>query len=848
MNYSAQSIRQKRENLLSLRIKIKNRIWISLQYAVVVLLIAALLLISFSALGMIRGLFDSAPKVDELDMIPEGYATTILDVHHKHIQTLMGSDANREYVALSEIPDCVLHAFVAVEDARFYEHHGIDMKGIFRAVYSGISDEGGITQGASTITQQLLKNQIFGGGNEKTFMAKMTRKVQEQYLAVRLENEMDKEQILEYYLNTINLGQNTLGVQTASKRYFNKDISQLSVSEASVLASIAKNPTEYNPITQAKNNSDRRKIVLKDMLDQTYISEEEYEDALGDDVYARIDTVNQKKSTIRDSVNSYYVDAVIDSVLEDLKQELGYTETQAYNAIYRGGLKIYTCQERSLQKICDDVINDDAYYPQGTKSYLSYHLSIEESDGSINEYTENDLKSYYEQSGKEISLYVADEAEAKKYVKGFRRAMKLAGGSKQEERLQLIKQPQASFVLIEQATGQVKAIVGGRGDKMANRTLNRATASTRQPGSTFKILSTYLPALDSCGMTLATVQDDAAYQYSGTSTQIHNWNGEAYQGLTSLRKGIVNSMNIVTVRAFEKVTPQTGFDYLQNLHFTTLVEERQAEDGEIFSDLKLPMALGGLTDGVTNLELTAAYASIANAGKYNKPIFYTKVVDHNGNVLLENNTDATRVMKESTAWLLTDAMKDVVTEGTGKAVYFNVDDIALAGKTGTTSDNTDYWFEGYTPYFTAGIWTGYDSELSQKDGNFHKKMWKDIMEKVHRAKKCSKQDFEKPKGIVKCQVCTKCGNLAVDGLCNAAMGGSAVRSEYFAGGTQPTEKCNCHVEYKICRSSGAMATTSCPDYNCYYQVFLKKKENSETADTPNIVPERVKNYCSYHTG
>lgn len=846
MNYSVQNVRRKREKLLSSKQKIIKRIWVNVGYAVIILIITALLVFSFSMMGITRGLFDSAPAADELEIIPEGYATTILDSHQKQIQTLMGSDANREYVALTEIPLCVQQAFIAVEDARFYEHHGVDMKGIFRAIYSGISEESGITQGASTITQQLLKNQVFGGGNEKTFMAKLTRKLQEQYLAVQLENGMDKDQILEYYLNTINLGQNTLGVQTASKRYFNKDISQLNVSEAAVLAGIAKNPTEFNPITQPKNNSDRRKIVLKDMLEQHYISEEEYEDALGDDVYASIEKVNQKKSVVSDSVNSYYVDAVIDSVLEDLKQKLGYTETQAYNAIYRGGLKIYTCQNRSLQKICDDILNNDAYYPQGTKSYLSYYLSIQENDGTVNEYTENDLKDYYEQSGREISLYVEDEKQAKKYVKKFRRAKKLSGGIKREETIQLIKQPQASFVLIEQNTGEVKAIVGGRGDKMANRTLNRATASSRQPGSTFKILSTYLPALDSCKMTLATVEDDAAYRYSGTSTQVHNWNGEAYQGLTSLRKGIVNSMNIVTVRAFETVTPQTGFDYLQNLHFTTLVEERQSETGEIFSDLQLPMALGGLTDGVTNLELTAAYASIANGGEYNKPIFYTKVVDHNGNILLKNEQDSTRVMKESTAWLLTDAMKDVVREGTGKSVYFNVNDIALAGKTGTTSDNTDYWFEGYTPYYTAGIWTGYDSELSQEDGNFHKKIWKDIMERIHREKKYAERDFLKPKGIVKCQVCAKCGNLAVYGLCDEAGGGSAVRSEYFAGGTQPTKKCNCHVKYKICRSSGAMANANCPDSNCYYQVFLKKKENSETADTPYLVPERLKDYCSYH--
>lgn len=846
MNYSERRIRQKQERLTSVSQKVKNRIYVWITLTGAVLILAAVLLVSFCAAGMVRGLCDAAPAADSLEMMPEGYATTIYDAEHHPIQTLVGSDANREYVTLSDIPKCVQDSFVAIEDARFYEHYGVDLKGILRAIYSGISEEEGLTQGASTITQQLLKNQVFGGGNEKTFFTKLSRKIQEQYLAVQLENKMDKEQILEYYLNTINLGQNTLGIQTASKRYFNKDVSQMTLSEAAVLASVVQNPTEYNPITQPQNNSDRRKIVLKKMLEQAYIAEEEYEDALADDVYQRIEDINQKKSSVKDNVNSYYIDAVIDSVLEDLKQRLGYTETQAYNAIYRGGLRIYTCQDQELQEICDRVISDDANYPAHTRSYLSYHLSVLETDGTVNEYTENDIKNYFDTTKKEINLYFHTLKEAKKYIKKFRQVMLVNGGTVQEERINMIKQPQASFVLMEQDTGKILAVVGGRGNKTANRTLNRATASLRQPGSTFKILSTYLPALDSCGMTLGTVQDDAPYQYGSTKVQVHNWTGEAYQGLTTLRAGIVHSMNIVTVKTFADVTPQTGFDYLQNLRFTSLVVERKDEDGKVYTDLQLPTALGGLTDGVSNLELTAAYASIANGGKYNKPIFYSRVVDDNGNVLLQNEKEPTRVMKESTAWLLTNAMEEVITQGTGQALALDQPEIALAGKTGTTSNNSDYWFEGYTPYFTAGIWTGYDSELSQEDGSYHKKMWKEIMDQVHRVKDCRKQKFEKPEGITSCKICVKCGKLAVEGLCDEAYGGSAMRTEYFAKGSEPTKKCDCHVQYKICNSSGQMATDRCPDGNCYYRVYLKKKETAETADTPYIVPERLSVSCTVH--
>lgn len=846
MNYSESRVRWKQERLVSSRRKIKNRIRVWFVLVGAVLVIGVILITSFCVAGMLRGLCDSAPAVSSLDMMPEGYATTIYDVGHNKIQTLIGSDANREYVELSNVPENVQHAFVAIEDARFYEHYGVDMKGILRAIYSGISKEEGLKQGASTITQQLLKNQVFGGGNEKTFFTRLSRKVKEQYLAVQLENEMSKEQILEYYLNTINLGQNTLGIQTASKRYFNKDISQVTLSESAVLASIAQNPTIYNPISQPQNNSERHKIVLKKMLEQKYIGEEEYEDALADDVYSRIETVNLKKSAIKENVNSYYVDAVIDSVLEDLKQKLGYTETQAYNAIYRGGLKIYSCQDQELQGICDEVIGNDANYPAGTKSYLSYRLSVQEKDGTVNEYTENDIRNYWEEVGKEITLYFDDSSQAKKYIKKFRHAMLVSGGTVQEEQMHMIKQPQASFVLMDHTTGRIQAVVGGRGSKTANRTLNRATASLRQPGSTFKILSTYLPALDSCGMTLGTVQDDSPYQYDGTRIKVHNWNGEAYKGLTTLRAGIVNSMNIVTVKTFEEVTPQTGLDYLNNLRFTTLVVERKDEEGKVYTDLQLPTALGGLTDGVTNLELTAAYASIANGGKYNKPVFYSKVVDAHGNLLLENEEEPTRVMKESTAWLLTDAMEEVITSGTGQAVALDNREIALAGKTGTTSDNSDYWFEGYTPYYTAGIWTGYDSDLKQQDGSYHKKMWKEIMDRVHQVKNCHKQHFEKPQGVISSKICIKCGNQAVEGLCDEAYGGSAMRTEYFAKGSEPTKKCDCHVKYKICRSSSQKATTQCPDQNCYYQVYLKKEETAETMDTPYLVPERLKESCVVH--
>lgn len=843
MNYGKKEIDSKIDKINSSNKKVFNKIKLNVKIFAVIIVFTLILCAVFSGVGIVRGLTDSAPDINEENIMPDGYPSIIYDANGKKVQKLMGINANREYKKITDIPECVQNAFVAIEDARFYKHSGVDLQGILRAVFSALSDEK-ITQGASTITQQLLKNQVFGGGNEKSFFGKVSRKIQEQSLAIKLESTIDKKKILEYYLNTINLGQNTMGVETASKRYFGKSVSKLTVSEAAVLAGITQNPTEYNPITEQQNNEAKRKIILKNMLDQKYITEDEYEEALGDDVYSRIQDINKEKRTSSyGDINSYYVDAVIENVVSDLKQKLGYTETQAYNAIYREGLKIYTCQDQSLQKICDDVINNDKYYQKNTKSYLSYQLKVKKSDGETELYTEGDVRAFINDAHKKrISFYFKNRKKAEKYIKMFKKKNLDKHDKILSESINLIKQPQASFVLMEQSTGKVRAIVGGRGEKTANRTLNRAASSKRQPGSTFKVLSTYLPALDTSGFTLANVMDDAPYKYPGTNKRVKDWDSSGYKGLTSLRQGIVDSVNIVTVKTFQKVTPQTGFDYLLNLGFTTLVDRRETSDGQIYSDIQLPTALGGLTDGVTNVELTAAYAAIANGGTYIKPVYYTKIVDSKGNVLLQNSKSGKKVMKNTTAWLLTDAMKDVIKRGTGKKAAFKKIKMPQAGKTGTTSDNTDFWFEGYTPYYTAGIWLGYDSMFTQMSGSASKIMWRDIMEKVHKVKKLKNKNFKKPEDIITRKICKKCGKLAVYGLCDRALDGNDIKTEYFARGTQPKESCDCHVKYTFSNSTGHMAETGA-SASTNDKVYLNKDESTykaQTKDTPYLIPGWLK--------
>ena len=756
--------------------------------------------------GIVNGLMETAPGIDSINVIPDGYATTILNSRGKTIQTLVGKEANRQYATLDTIPKHLQNAFVAIEDERFWVHDGIDLQGIFRATFSGLTNGGEFHQGASTLTQQLLKNQVFNGGEEVTFVQKLERKVQEQYLAIQLENRLSKEQILEYYLNTINLGQNTLGVQAAAKRYFDKDVSELTISESAVLAGITQNPAGYNPITHPKRNAKKRTTILTYMKEQGYITSDEYEKAMADKVYARIKAVN-KETTATQTTTSYFTDALIDQVISDMKNELGYTETQAYNALYRGGLTIYTTQDASIQKVCDKVINNPSYYPAGSTYQLNYQLTVTDAEGVAHNYNAGTMKNWFAQKKKKkIPLYYTDKKKANPYIKIYKKAMSKGNGCKVEgEKTDFVIQPQVSFVVMDQKTGQVKAICGGRGKKTASRTLNRASTSLRQPGSTYKVLSTYLPALDTAGMTLATQQKDEPYYYPGTKRLVKNWY-RGYRGTVTIRKAIADSMNVIAVKTLEQVTPKVGYDYLLNLGFTSLVESYTDASGKIYSDISLPMALGGLTKGVSNLELTTAFASIANGGVYNKATFYTKIIDHDGNVLLDKTPVVTKtldkkgndvtvvttssskqVMKDSTAFLLTSAMQDVVNSGTGTALKLRGINVPVAGKTGTSTGNKDLWFVGYTPYLTAGIWGGYDASEKQSNTTYHKAIWKAIMEKLSKKHKDEKAKFTMPSSVVAVRTCTVCGKPLAENHYN-----SRSKKEYFAKGTVPEETCSVH--------------------------------------------------------
>ena len=807
MNYSKKGIKERQKSLHASSHKWSKKLLLAVMNLIVLGILAIGVIGASAGIGVFKGIIDTAPSIENIDVTPTGFSTFVYDLEGNQIGKLIAQDSNRIPVAKDMIPENLAHAFVAIEDERFYEHNGIDIKGIIRAAYVGISNGFHFTEGASTITQQLLKNNVFTNWTkEDGFMDKIKRKIQEQYLAIELTKTMSKDDVLVNYMNTINLGQNTLGVQAASLRYFNKSVNTLTLSECAVIAGITQNPSKFNPISHPDNNAQRREKVLNNMLEQGYITQTEYDEAMADDVYSRIQIVNAEVE--EDSVNTYFVDALTDDIMEDLMATGNYTETQAYTLLYSGGLKIYATQDPHVQEICDEAFSNEENYPEGTRWQLSYELTTQDSNGNFENYSTEMYRQYFKEMDSSFNLLYSSQEAAYDAIEQYKAAVMEPGEEVYGENITLTPQPQVSIVIEDQSTGYVVAMVGGRGQKEASRTLNRATDSKRQPGSTFKIVAVYAPALDSAGLTLATVMNDAPFNYAN-GRPVNNWWGSEYRGLNSLRTGIAQSMNIIAVKTLTQITPQLGFDYLKNFGFTTLVEREEITVGgktQVFSDIQQSLALGGITKGVTNEELTAAYASIANGGTYIKPKLYTKVLDHDGNVILDNTAPQSRqVIKETTAWLLTDAMVDVVTSGTGASVNFG--NMAIAGKTGTTSDYNDVWFSGYTPYYTASVWTGYDNNAKLQKGNgernLAKKLWRAVMSKVH--EDLPSQSFQVPSGIVTATVCSQSGKLPIPGLCDGTL-----KTEYFAEGTVPTESCDVHYQGMVCPYSNLPACDTCP--------------------------------------
>lgn len=786
MNFGKKSTQRKRKVLNSNSSRMGNKALIIFLRTFFFSLVAVCSIVFCMGIGSFRAIIDNSPDISQVNIMPIGNATFIYDADGNQMQKLSAPTANRMSVSINKIPLHMQHAIVAIEDERFYEHNGIDVRGILRAFINGVSHGFHFNEGASTLTQQLLKNNVFTNWTNEGKIERFKRKFQEQYLALQLEAALTadgkdtKSVILENYLNTINLSAGTYGVQAAAQRYFGKNSEDLTLSECAVLAAIPQNPYAFNPIRHPEKNAERRQKVLTNMLEQGYISNAEYQEALNDNVYERIQETDSM--TAVSAPYSYFIDELTSQIINDLQTQKGYTKVQAQTALYSGGLQVYTTQDPHIQQIMDEEYQNEENFPENIQYGLDWALTVEKSDGSTQNYSKEMLSLYFRNKDEQFDLLFDTEEEGISYVEEYKKAVVEPGEKIIAERISFMPQPQSSMVIIDQSTGYVKALVGGRGKKTASLTLNRATSTYRQPGSTFKPLAVYGPAINDLNLTLADKYNDEMITYEDSSRPVKNAYND-YRGPMSIREAIKVSCNTVAVKCFRDLTPETGYKYLKRLGFDK-VTDHAVINGQVFSDVGEPTALGGITIGVSTLELTAAYAAIANGGLYTKPIFYTKILDQDGEVLLENHPETDQIFKPSTAFLLTSAMESVVNEAGGTGNAMRLDNMPVSGKTGTTSATRDVWFAGFTPYYTCAVWAGYDSmELLKEDSkSFHTTLWHNVMSRIH--SDLPKAEFKRPDNVQQVTICSQSGLLS--GL------GCVPRKEWFVDSTVPKSRCTQH--------------------------------------------------------
>jgi len=771
------------------------------------------------AMGLYLGILNNSPELN-MRLVHHGYRSSfIINAHTGEETARLHRGNNHESVTLNQVPLHVQNAFIAIEDERFWSHNGIDIRGIGRAAHTIVTTAGARTEGASTITQQLIKNML------DRFDSDVVTKLQEQYLAVNFERDLTeqfdgchhsaKEFILESYLNIINLGRSNYGVQAAALFYYGVDVSELTIAQAATIASITQNPTRFPPDTRPAANWIRTQLVLDNMLRLEFITEEEHAEAMqtveqedGTIIGAVYDTIFRIEGGGTRPIISHFdcfTDALLVSVRDDLMREFGITREMADAQIFTQGLRIYSTQQMEKQAIVDRVFLDESYWPRSDFTIdIDYQLSL------YNTIT-NQHRHY---RAERVGLRNMDEVNT--FVANFQRERMHESDEISNEVLLTTPQPQAAFVLMDHYTGHVLALRGVRGEKEHNRTFNRATQATRSPGSQFKPLATFAPAFELGILQPGSVVDDVPFVQGGWAPR--NWWGSQFEGLSSARRAIYRSMNVVSVRAtiapgIQHVGLDTMFTFMQNFGFTTLVES-DTLGGRTFTDKGGALPLGGTTDGVHLIELTGAYGAIANMGELNPPALYTMVLCHDGNILLENADNQHRILRDTTAYLLIDTMKDTMTASgsTGNQINFTNQElrrnIPVMGKTGTSQDSADLGFTGSTPYFTAGIWMGNDSNqrMSRNASGYHLRAWRSIMQELHLG--LPARQFERPYGIVSRTICRDSGHLPSE-HCAADPRGSRTRTEIFASQHVPTQTCRVHQRKTYCWASGQLQGYFC---------------------------------------
>ena len=668
-------------------------------------------------------------------------------------QTLYLNSENRIWTDLEDIPKYLQKAAIAIEDKRFEKHHGVDWRGTTRAIVYTLFGKN--VQGGSTITQQLVKNVT--GDNEVT----VKRKITEIYRALELEKRYEKDEILEAYLNEVFFGQSCYGVVTASRMYFNKDVSDLTLAECASLMGITNNPSMYDPTLSSwtrENNRERQLTILGAMLEQGKISQEEYDEAKAEDiVFSNGFTISGKyvgsdgtatepepdETTTDDTESpadeeeptikgrySWFTEAMIGDVADALVEKYGITDKvrdngttytayeQAWDMVHGKGYKIYTTQNPKYQKIAEDVCYDLSNIPY-TSSYTN------------------------------------------------------SAGEQVEDQLQI------ALTIVDPTNGYVVAMIGGAGEKQADRVWNWAV-NARQCGSAIKPVSTYAPALDDGTINGASVIDDYPMLLNGDVWPRNaNWR---YQGLTALHTAIAQSLNTCAVRTNLAYGVDRSYEFLVNkLGFENLTYTDSQQVGN--------MALGGFEKGVTTEEMAAAYAAFVNEGVYTKPRTFVRVEDANGNVILENEAQSSVAMKNTTAAIINHLLQEAALNGTGYEAQFS--GMHIAGKTGSTNSNKDRYFVGYTPYYSCAVWAGYEhNQRIVASGNPCSAIFRKVMSAIH--EELPDKDFFSCAGLTSVAVCADSGMLASEN-CALDVRGSRVYTALVAADNAPTSVCTMHT-------------------------------------------------------
>lgn len=739
-------------------------------------ILVALLLCFVVGLGYVFAIIKSTPELDVNAVLSLNEPSMLFDSEGTYIDNLPTNE-ERYKITLDEMSEYIKDAYIAIEDERFYSHPGIDIKRTLgSALRSGLyyfTGKGSV-QGGSTLTQQLIKNTLL------TNDVKIERKIREIYLSLSLEKKLTKDQILEAYLNTIPLGGKVYGVEAAAKYYFEKSAKDLTLPESAFIAGLTQAPTSYSPYNEANKEDptiylDRTKTVLMKMKDLGKITQEEYDEA-----YAFVDA-NQfafSQTVISYKINyEWFVYPAVDQVREDLKEIYKYNDEEVDRLFSTGGLKIYTTMDRAMQDSTQAVLDD-------------------------------------RNSIKQLDIYANPEVT--------------------DENGTLLLQ--AAAAIMDYRTGEVKVLVGGRGDQPA-RSTNRAYDALRSIGSTTKPLTVYGPAIDTKVVTAGTVFDDALLP-SSISAKYNNYNPQNWNfksdGYITVRESLALSKNVTTVMVEDKLGIENGLSYGEKLGIIYGEKSRSS-----IATLSLGEFTGydeedGSIDGGNPFILASAFATFGNNGLYTEPILYTKVVDGNGKVLLEKTPKQEQVFSPQTAYIMRDLLKGPLSFDGYLARLSNM---PVIGKTGTTSRVTDFLFAGLTPYYSGAVWIGYDNQAPM-GGSYSSSaasLWGAIMAPIHENLEYKEFDGN-PGGVTTVAICKDSGKRATD-LCTHDQRGSRVYTEMFISGTEPSGVCDVHVSAKVNKNNNKLATEDTPKDLVEEKVFIKKENaSSSAADYKYVLP------------